>query len=123
VGLAFQLIDDLLGIWGDPSVTGKPAGADLVARKKSLPVVSALTSGTAAGAELAKIYNTAGPLRPDAVRRAADAVDRAGGRTWAQSQAAERMAAAIGHLTRAVTDPDAVADLLVLAEAVTRRRR
>src|ERR1700728_4543770 len=36
VGLAFQLTDDLLGIWGAPEVTGKPVRADLRARKKSL---------------------------------------------------------------------------------------
>ncbi|MGW1769559.1 polyprenyl synthetase family protein, partial [Streptomyces sp. NPDC002073] len=76
-GLAFQLIDDLIGIWGDPEHTGKPAGADLAARKKSLPVVAALTSGTAAGEELARLY--AGPMAGDDVRRAADAVERAGG--------------------------------------------
>lgn len=58
-GLAFQLIDDLIGIWGDPGHTGKPAGADLIARKKSLPVVAALGSGTEAGEELAALY--AGP--------------------------------------------------------------
>src|ERR1700723_1770806 len=46
VGLAFQLTDDLLGIWGAPEVTGKPVRADLRARKKSLPVVAALSSGT-----------------------------------------------------------------------------
>ncbi|WP_240796203.1 polyprenyl synthetase family protein [Streptomyces sp. RFCAC02] len=45
LGMAFQLADDLLGIWGDPRVTGKPAGADLAVRKKSLPVVAALDSG------------------------------------------------------------------------------
>ncbi len=45
-GLAFQLIDDVIGIWGDPSRTGKPALADLIARKKSLPVVAALASYT-----------------------------------------------------------------------------
>ena len=45
VGLAFQLEDDLLGIWGDPAVTGKPALADLRARKKSLPVAAALATG------------------------------------------------------------------------------
>ena len=49
LGLAFQLVDDLLGIWGAPEVTGKPVRADLRARKKSLPVVAALTSGTARG--------------------------------------------------------------------------
>ncbi|WP_204041803.1 polyprenyl synthetase family protein, partial [Acrocarpospora phusangensis] len=46
LGLAFQLADDLLGIWGDPKVTGKPVHSDLANRKKSLPVVSALSSGT-----------------------------------------------------------------------------
>src|ERR1700753_1782490 len=52
VGLAFQLTDDLLGIWGATEVTGKPVMADLRARKKSLPVVAALTSGTPEAAEL-----------------------------------------------------------------------
>src|SRR5262249_56186787 len=47
-GLAFQLTDDLLGIWGSPAVTGKPVRSDLRARKKSLPVVAALQAGQAA---------------------------------------------------------------------------
>ena len=38
VGVAFQLADDLLGIWGDPRLTGKPVFSDLRAGKKSLPV-------------------------------------------------------------------------------------
>ncbi|WUQ57166.1 family 2 encapsulin nanocompartment cargo protein polyprenyl transferase [Streptomyces virginiae] len=120
-GLAFQLIDDLIGIWGDPGHTGKPAGADLIARKKSLPVVAALTSGTAAGKELAELY--AGPMAGDDVRRAADAVDRAGGRDWAQAQAADRMGRAVQQLSRAVPDLGAAGGLLALAEFVTRRTR
>lgn len=120
-GLAFQLIDDLIGIWGDPGHTGKPAGADLIARKKSLPVVAALTSGTAAGKELAELY--AGPMTGDDVRRAADAVDRAGGRDWAQAEAADRMGRAVQQLSRAVPDLGAAGGLLALAEFVTRRTR
>ncbi|WP_035853883.1 family 2 encapsulin nanocompartment cargo protein polyprenyl transferase [Kitasatospora azatica] len=123
IGLAFQLIDDLIGIWGDPAVTGKPAGADLMVRKKSLPVVAALGSGTAAGAELAEIYAIDRPLTPAEVQRAADAVERAGGRAWAQGASCERMAAAIEHLAIAVPDPAATDDLLALAELVTRRNR
>ncbi|MEU9144426.1 family 2 encapsulin nanocompartment cargo protein polyprenyl transferase [Streptomyces sp. NPDC048349] len=120
-GLAFQLIDDLIGIWGDPGHTGKPAGADLLARKKSLPVVAALTSGTGAGEELAALY--AGPMTGDDVRRAADAVDRAGGRDWAQAHAADRMGRAVQQLSRAVPDLGAAGGLLALAEFVTRRTR
>lgn len=39
LGLGFQVRDDLLGIWGESSVTGKPAADDIRRRKKSLPVV------------------------------------------------------------------------------------
>ncbi len=121
VGLAFQLIDDLIGIWGDAEVTGKPVGADLAARKKSLPVVAALRSGTLAGAELARIYARDDVLSADELRRAAEAVERAGGRDWAQAQACDRMAGAIGHLSGVVPDGVAAGDLLALAELVTRR--
>ncbi|MCE3033478.1 family 2 encapsulin nanocompartment cargo protein polyprenyl transferase, partial [Streptomyces sp. CMSTAAHL-2] len=121
-GLAFQLIDDVIGIWGEPQRTGKPAGADLAARKKSLPVVAALVSGTPAAAELAALYG-----KPyitgdsEGIARTALAVERAGGRDWAQTEAADRMARAMQELARAIPDPEAAGGLLALAEFVTRR--
>jgi geranylgeranyl diphosphate synthase, type I len=42
LGLAFQARDDILGIWGDAIITGKPVGSDLRRRKSSLPVAVAL---------------------------------------------------------------------------------
>ncbi|MEU1011442.1 family 2 encapsulin nanocompartment cargo protein polyprenyl transferase [Streptomyces sp. NPDC005890] len=123
-GLAFQLIDDVIGIWGDPRHTGKPAGADLAARKKSLPVVAALTSGTPAAAELAALYGKPCLDQEAAageIARTALAVERAGGRDWAQAEAADRMARAVQELARAVPDPEAAGGLLALAEFVTRR--
>ena len=42
LGLAFQIQDDYLGVWGDPELTGKPVGADLLARKKGLPALYGL---------------------------------------------------------------------------------
>ncbi|MFI9761965.1 family 2 encapsulin nanocompartment cargo protein polyprenyl transferase [Streptomyces sp. NPDC051963] len=118
-GLAFQFIDDVIGIWGDPCTTGKPAGADLAVRKKSLPVVAALVSGTPAAAELAELYGA--PYQEADLERTVLAVERAGGRDWAQAQAADRMAHAMRQLSRAVPDPEAAGGLLVLAEFVTRR--
>ncbi|MEV7791681.1 family 2 encapsulin nanocompartment cargo protein polyprenyl transferase [Streptomyces sp. NPDC087512] len=120
-GLAFQLIDDVIGTWGDPGRTGKPAGADLAARKKSLPVVAALTSGTPEAAALAELY--AAPYEKDKedLEHTALAVERAGGRDWAQAQAADRMARAMQELARAVPEPEAAGGLLALAEFVTRR--
>ncbi|MFF9452975.1 family 2 encapsulin nanocompartment cargo protein polyprenyl transferase [Streptomyces flaveolus] len=120
-GLAFQLIDDVIGIWGDPGHTGKPAGADLAARKKSLPVVAALTAGSPEAAALAELY--AAPYAEDKedLEHTALAVERAGGRDWAQAQAADRMARAMQELARAVPEPEAAGGLLALAEFVTRR--
>jgi geranylgeranyl diphosphate synthase type I len=42
LGMAFQMQDDILGVWGDEAVTGKSAASDILTRKKSLPVVYAL---------------------------------------------------------------------------------
>ncbi|MDQ1016323.1 family 2 encapsulin nanocompartment cargo protein polyprenyl transferase [Streptomyces afghaniensis] len=118
-GLAFQLIDDVIGTWGDPRRTGKPVGADLAARKKSLPVVAAFASGTPAAAELAELY--ARPSEKEDLDHIALTVERAGGRDWAQNQAADRMALAMQQLARAVPDPEPAGGLLALAEFVTRR--
>jgi geranylgeranyl diphosphate synthase type I len=83
LGLAFQCADDLLGIWGDPAVTGKPAYSDLISRKKSLPVAAAFASGTAAGDWLLRAYQR-DDLDP---QEAATAVELSGGRAWCQAKA------------------------------------
>ncbi|UCF62409.1 MAG: polyprenyl synthetase family protein [Anaerolineaceae bacterium] len=44
LGLAFQVQDDILGIWGDPEKTGKPASDDLRQRKKTLPTLYAVAN-------------------------------------------------------------------------------
>ncbi|MGW6058956.1 family 2 encapsulin nanocompartment cargo protein polyprenyl transferase [Streptomyces sp. NPDC055189] len=122
-GLAFQLIDDVIGIWGDPGHTGKPARADLASRKKSLPVVAALASGTPAAAELAELYGRTppGPESDADLERMAHAVEAAGGKDWALMHAADRMSRALNQLSRAVPVPEAAGSLLALAEFVTRR--
>ncbi|MHB1346738.1 MAG: polyprenyl synthetase family protein [Candidatus Humimicrobiaceae bacterium] len=42
LGIAFQIRDDILGIWGNEDMTGKPHASDIRKRKKSLPIVFAL---------------------------------------------------------------------------------
>ena len=44
LGLAFQVQDDILGIWGDEALTGKSAASDLIEGKKSLPVMAGLSA-------------------------------------------------------------------------------
>ncbi|POM27595.1 (2E,6E)-farnesyl diphosphate synthase [Actinomadura rubteroloni] len=121
VGLAFQIMDDLLGIWGDPAVTGKPVHSDLVNRKKSLPVVAALTSGTAEGAALADLYHRAVPLAGAEPARAADLVERAGGRNWAAVRTAELLAEAHAELAAVGPSGGTEADLTAMARLLTDR--
>ena len=127
LGLAFQLVDDLLGIWGSPAVTGKPALADLRARKKSMPVVAALNSGTEAGARLAELYFA--PGQPDSVDdeaaliAMADLVDRAGGRTWAEREADRHVEQAEKCLAALAAPPGVTEALRATALFVTGRDR
>lgn len=70
IGLAFQIQDDLLGIWGDPSITGKAAGNDILRRKKSLPLLHGLSdaaNGAALHALLQRTDLSAADL-PEALR-------------------------------------------------------
>ncbi|MBM7846713.1 polyprenyl synthetase family protein [Herpetosiphon giganteus] len=60
LGLAFQIEDDMLGIWGAEAVTGKPDAHDIWGRKKSLPIIHALAHADADdGKTLAAIYQKA----------------------------------------------------------------
>lgn len=121
LGLGFQHVDDLLGIWGDPSVTGKPVHADLSRRKKSLPVVAALTSGSAAGRELAELYRGEGPLPEGDLGRAAALVDAAGGRDWSRAEVDRLLTEALDDLDEARPPARARAELADLAELLVRR--
>ncbi|MBB5939263.1 geranylgeranyl diphosphate synthase type I [Streptomyces zagrosensis] len=117
LGMAFQLVDDLLGIWGDPTLTGKPVFNDLQNRKMSVPVVAALTSATPAGNELARRYSRPGSDTAGLARL----VEEAGGRRWTSDRAAQHATAARDRLHRLTAVPAALEDLEALCTVVVRR--
>ncbi|GAB3301981.1 family 2 encapsulin nanocompartment cargo protein polyprenyl transferase [Parasphingorhabdus pacifica] len=121
LGLAFQHVDDLLGIWGDPEHTGKPIYSDVSARKKNLPVVFALNSETRAGQQLATRYHDDGAAQtPTELTATAALVEDAGGREWSQTQADQLLSEALDHLHAA--GPIArTTELDVLARLVAHR--
>ncbi|MFE3501808.1 polyprenyl synthetase family protein [Kitasatospora sp. NPDC059146] len=125
LGMAFQLVDDLLGTWGDEARTGKPVFADLRARKLSVPVVAAMASGTAAGEELARRYTAPGGPDRSGEAELAGLVEEAGGRRWTQERAAGYADAARDRLRslaeRSGAVPEAVEDLDALCGLIVNR--
>jgi geranylgeranyl diphosphate synthase, type I len=121
LGLSFQFVDDLLGIWGDPRTTGKPVYSDLVNRKKSLPVVATLTTRFPAARELAELYQNDRCLSESELARAAELIEAAGGRSWAEEQAEHHLTQALSCLEDAGLDPGATTQLGVLARLVVDR--
>ena len=121
LGLAFQAVDDVLGIWGDPSVTGKAAGNDLRERKKSMPVASVLSGGGTAAAELRAVYDVAGDLSDDDVERASAVIEAAGGRDDTIAEASRRLDAALAAIDGVGLEVGAVDELTGLARFVAER--
>jgi geranylgeranyl diphosphate synthase type I len=70
LGIAFQLRDDWLGVWGDPEMTGKPSHGDLARRKLTYPVVAARQRGTIRQQrELERLYRDGSPSSATAMRQ------------------------------------------------------
>lgn len=82
LGLAFQVQDDLLGIWGDTALTGKSAKSDLVTGKKSLPVLHGLSQNGSFAKRWAK-----GPITVEEVPTLADLLDNEGSRDYTEARA------------------------------------
>jgi geranylgeranyl diphosphate synthase, type I len=121
LGIAFQIQDDVLGLWGDPARTGKPVGADLLRRKKSLPVLLG-SADPATADEIARLYRSGEPEPPDAARVAA-AMQAAGLRERASRLAHDWAAEAARALEPLPLRPGPRAELAAVVErAVTRER-
>lgn len=115
LGRAFQLQDDILGIWGDEQETGKSTANDILSKKKTLPVVIALNHPDV-GKRMRALY--AGPrFEPDDVPAVLSLLDLAGARQateLAVKDATERGCAALQRLDagRAAASHELLIELL-----------
>jgi geranylgeranyl diphosphate synthase type I len=126
MGRAFQIADDILGIWGDPKVTGKSAASDILERKKTLPVLHALQREAAAGSAgagegaLADLYARPSLTEADVPAVLAE-LERWGAQAHAQAEAERHQALALEHLAATGAGGPAAEALRALASGVARR--
>lgn len=120
VGLAFQIIDDLLGIWGDPTLTGKQAANDIRRRKKSLPVAYALEHAAGmAQTTLRRIYGQTALSEYD-IKTVLEILEECGAREHVQRLADFYHTNALSRLD-GLTGPTANL-LMSLTQSLTRRQ-
>jgi geranylgeranyl diphosphate synthase type I len=123
LGFAFQLVDDVLGVVGDPQRTGKSSSSDVRAGKRSAPIVAALTSGTPAGARLAEIFAN-GPLEDEAdVALATALIQESGGLEWASTEADARLDRALTAIDELPLAEPAASELAAIAAFIVERDR
>jgi geranylgeranyl diphosphate synthase type I len=117
LGIAFQIRDDILGIWGDPNVTGKSVATDILSRKKSLPVLYGLSRSE----RLHTIYHSE-PFDESQVNEAVALLDAVGAQTYTQNCESEYFQQAMAALERANPQGEAARGLAALTEALFQRQ-
>lgn len=106
MGIAFQIRDDILGIWGDTTLTGKSTATDIISRKKSLPVLYGLDYSE----QLRTIY--AKPLFTDEdVQQAVKLLEEVNAQTFVQEQEAYYYQRAVEALEKAAPTGEAADEL------------
>jgi geranylgeranyl diphosphate synthase type I len=118
VGIAFQVADDILGIWGNEADTGKPVGHDLLRGKKSLPVL--LGRGSELEKESAAVRATGGLT---AASELASRMEDAGIREASLRYAHKHVGLALDALSGLSLDEEAALALENLARRAAQRIR
>ncbi len=117
VGLAFQVYDDILGIWGDTEITGKSADSDLVTGKKSLPILYALEKIPS----FSKRWHE-GPILSEEVPAIAAQLDSGGVLGYAKGIADQLTKKAISKLENSSSKDGARDSLQDMAEKLIKRQ-
>jgi geranylgeranyl diphosphate synthase type I len=107
LGLAFQIRDDVLGIWGEGSATGKPVGADIARKKKTLPIVQAFQQVVGADRDLMRSVYSNDAVADEDIDAVLAILQRWNCRYFSQGLAEDYRARAMATLAQTNISPDA----------------
>jgi geranylgeranyl diphosphate synthase type I len=116
LGLAFQVIDDILGIWGDEAIIGKSSSTDILTKKKTLPVLYGLSQNGA----LRQLYEQE-TTDETFVQESIAVLNSTGARDYATQRATYYSENALGHLEEAQASGSASAALNQLSAMLLQR--
>ena len=117
LGMAFQVLDDYLGIWGDPASTGKSIASDLAAGKKSLPVLYAVGKKGPFAQRWIQ-----GPLKPEEIPTMAGELTAEGAKLYTLEKADQMTDLALASLREVAPQGDAGGALFELVQKLLARQ-
>jgi geranylgeranyl diphosphate synthase type I len=118
LGMAFQVQDDILGIWGDEAITGKSIASDLLEGKKSLPVLHGLSKH----GKFAERWHR-GPIHPNEVEEVAQLLATDGSYEYTHGISRQMTTLALDSLREADAQGEAGAALMELANKLIKREQ
>ncbi len=118
LGMSFQMQDDMLGLWGDPAQTGKPVGADLRQRKKTLPILHGLAHSAAFRALMESLE-----LGEGEIAQGQALLETSGSRAYTEARAAAYHELAHVALAQSGGSGPAQAALYTLAQSLVGRAK
>lgn len=124
LGMAFQIEDDILGIWGEEKVTGKPQAGDIRQHKKSLPIVYALqqeASLPVSEQRVRQVYQRK-VMDKDAIKVVLDSLQALGARQYAQQMALDYHRRALAELEATGMENEGQDGLRELATLLVNRK-
>lgn len=122
LGLAFQIQDDLLDIWGDSKVFGKKSGGDIVANKKTFPLIKAIEKASGNQKKILQELFSGIETDPEVkVRKVMNLFDELGVRNTTESLASDYINKAFGLLQKVSVDETRKIELINLATSLIGR--
>lgn len=123
IGLAFQIIDDIIGIWEKEEKTGKPKASDIRNKKKTLPIIYSLEKASKEEKEfLKKVYKKEGKAKDGEIKRILEILENSGAKEFSVKIAKRYEKKALENLKATRIKNSSIEKLKILTKFISDRK-
>ena len=123
IGMAFQIIDDIIGIWGKEEKTGKPKASDIRNKKKTLPIIYAMEKTKKKDKKfLTNVYKRSKKISEEDISRILEILEKYGAREFSINIAKEYEKKALENLNKTGLENSSIEKLKKITEFITSRK-